>query len=221
MRSAVVALVPVKALDKAKSRLGTHLSSVERSALARHMIYDVLSVLSAVPRLVTMVVTSDAVAKQIAAQFDLTTITDQGSDESVVVEHATRHLVAQRAAGSLVIPGDVPLLTAEEVEQVLADGMGNRCVLVPSRSGRGTNAVLRMPPDLIDLKFGNDSFIPHLEKARRAQVHWKVLRLSGLGLDIDELDDLYELLRRPAATHTHAFLADSGIADRLSVHEPV
>ena len=79
MRSAVVALVPVKALDKAKSRLGTHLSPVERSALARHMIHDVLSVLSAVPRLVTMVVTSDAVAKQIAAQFDLATITDQGS----------------------------------------------------------------------------------------------------------------------------------------------
>ena len=223
MRSSVVALLPVKDFGLAKSRLAPHLGPVERSTIARCMVQDVLSVLTCVPGLVTVMVTADAGARKIAAQFKIRTVPDRGSGQSAVIKCATRDLADHGASGSLVIPGDVPALTVEEVEMVLAAGRGRGSVLVPSRSGRGTNAVLRRPPDLFDLQFGDDSFRPHLAKARESGAAWNVLDLSGLGLDIDEVEDLSELLKRPGQTRTHAFLVRSRVAKRLKVrvHERV
>ena len=88
-------------------------------------------------------------------------------------------------------------------------------VLVPSRDGRGTNAALRCPPDLFPLRFGNDSFQPHVAQAERSGAPCKILPLPGLGLDIDEADDLRELVNRPGQTQSQRYVRSMGIADRL------
>jgi 2-phospho-L-lactate guanylyltransferase len=113
----------------------------------------------------------------------------------------------------LTIPGDVPLITGEEVGKIIAahDRMPD-FVIAPAHDERGSNAILCAPPDLVPLKFGDDSFLPHLEAARRAGIEPKILRLPGIGLDIDHPRDLAAFLKIPSTTHTRALLEAAGVA---------
>src|SRR5262249_51407485 len=103
-------------------------------------------------------------------------------------------IAALRARGigtMLTIPGDVPGVTSAEIERLLAEhGAAPAFTIAPAHDGRGSNAILASPPELVPLAFGNDSFLPHLEAARRVGVEPKVIRLEGIGLDIDNPEDL-------------------------------
>jgi 2-phospho-L-lactate guanylyltransferase len=79
-------------------------------------------------------------------------------------------------------------------------------VLVPSRSGLGTNAVLLSPPGALSLRFGEPSFPAHLANARQLGLRTEVLELAGLGLDLDTPDDLDTFLASPSATATYRVL---------------
>ena len=87
--------------------------------------------------------------------------------------------------------------------------------IVPARDQQGSNCVICSPPDAVALSFGDNSFFPHLDAARRGGIEPTICALPGLGLDIDTPDDLAELLARPGETLSHAFLNESGIAARL------
>jgi 2-phospho-L-lactate guanylyltransferase len=87
--------------------------------------------------------------------------------------------------------------------------------IVPSRDGKGSNALACTPPDLIPFRFGDESFEPHCALARANGVEPRIMRLPGLGLDIDTAEDLAELLARGPEGATETFLGDSGIAERL------
>ena len=215
MNEQVTALLPVKQMDQAKSRLALNLSPEQRRELVRCMVQDVLATLIKVTNMTTIVLTSDEWARTLALEFGVDTIDDRGSGETAVIEGATEYLVEQGAAASLVIPGDVPLITIEEIDRILAARVKRGSVLIPSRSGRGTNAVLRAPADLFDLQFGDDSFPVHLRRARETGSPCEVLELEGIGLDVDRVDDLCELMDRQGHCRSQAFLESSGIADRL------
>jgi 2-phospho-L-lactate guanylyltransferase len=70
-------------------------------------------------------------------------------------------------------------------------------VLVPDAAGRGTNAALRTPADLFPLRFGNDSFLPHLASARATGLDCVILKLPGIARDVDRPEDLQELAAMP------------------------
>jgi 2-phospho-L-lactate guanylyltransferase len=89
-------------------------------------------------------------------------------------------------------------------------------VLAPSASGRGTNAVLQRPPGLFPLRFGNDSFLPHLAAARATGNPVEVLRLSGIGVDIDEPADLADLMATPGDTRAQRLLDEWRISERMA-----
>jgi 2-phospho-L-lactate guanylyltransferase len=78
---------------------------------------------------------------------------------------------------------------------------------VPSASGVGTNGVLLRPPAALSLTFGEPSFAAHLAAARRHELVTAVLRLPGLGLDIDTPDDLAALGARESRTRSGRLLA--------------
>jgi 2-phospho-L-lactate guanylyltransferase len=82
------------------------------------------------------------------------------------------------------------------------------CVIVPAADNRGTNAILRRPFNLIPLRFGNDSFQPHLAAARATGFEVIVRRFPGIGLDVDRPDDLDALLREPVRSRTQRLLLD-------------
>lgn len=226
-----VTLIPVKTFARGKQRLAPLLSPDERTALAVAMFRDVLAAITAARGVDRVcVVTSDGEARRLAGAAGAAVLaeTEQRSESASVDWGATR--CAEMGAGSvLVLPADLPLLTAGDVEAVLAAaGEGPGVVLVPSADELGSNAILRTPPLAIPSRFGHGSFERHQREAAQRGLPCRVLRLPRVALDVDELEHLEAVLAAEAATgtaaeastHTYALLRRLGVAERLSAWLP-
>jgi 2-phospho-L-lactate guanylyltransferase len=189
-------LIPVKNLKNAKQRLAAVLDQAARTALAQAMVHDVLEAVAGCNRRPEVaVVTNDAFASDLARHFGFQIIRDDANaSETAAIEMATRVCESQGAAQTLVIPGDIPLITANELEQLFSAVPENGSLLVPAADRRGTNAAFRRPANLFPLRFGNDSFRPHLDAARRSGLPCVVLSLPGIALDVDNPRDLQQLI---------------------------
>jgi 2-phospho-L-lactate guanylyltransferase len=77
------------------------------------------------------------------------------------------------------------------------------------------NAVACSPPDLLPLRFGDDSYFPHLDRARALGIEPGIVQRPGLALDVDTPDDLRAFLATPSATRAYDYLIRSGIAHRM------
>ncbi len=188
-------LIPVKNLDNAKQRLSPVLNPQERVELARAMCEDVLSTIASwQERPEVSVVTSDSFASGLAERFGFEVMRDPDNPgETGAIEMATRICVERGADSTLVIPADIPLIEVRELQQILNSAPPAGAVLVPDAAGRGTNAAFRSPADLFPLRFGNDSFLPHLASAKASGLPFEVLELPGIALDLDRPDDLDRL----------------------------
>jgi len=211
------AVLPVKEMAGAKERLSPLLSPTERVALMRVMVGEVLAALTAARGLAGVaVVTLDDWATEAARQAGARVITEGArTGHTGSVTAAARVLQAEGATGVLTMPGDIPALTAAEVEALL-DGHA-RFSIAPSHDEMGSNGVVLTPPDVVKLRFGDDSYRPHLAAARAAGVEPRVVRLPGVAMDIDHPADL-ELFARLAEarrTRTLAWLREAGVLARL------
>ena len=219
MTGGMWAAVPVKDMAEAKTRLSPALAPKERRQLFRLMLEDVLAALVEVPKLAgVMVVTRDEEVASLGTTYGVRILLEaENCGQSAAVAHAAITLKSEGVTGLLTVPADVPLMTAELVEQLLfIQAPAPAVTIVPDTNGRGTNALLCSPPDLIDFHFGDDSFQPHLAEARRHGCKPAVIYMPDIGLDIDRPDDLAKLIAGPGATRAQAWLNDSGIARRLA-----
>jgi len=208
-------LIPVKSLVQAKQRLASVLSQTARTELAQAMLLDVLEALDKwVDRPAVTLVTSDSFALELARQFSFETIADiTNRSETDAIEGATRVCESRGIASTLVIPGDVPLIQSWELQKVLEAAPVEGTVLVPAADGRGTNAAFRRPCGLFPLRFGNDSFQPHLAAARATGKPCVVLSLAGIALDIDSPSDLQQLAAAPGETRSQQLARRWNLAD--------
>jgi len=215
-------LVPVKSLKLAKQRLSPVLDRAGRLALAQAMLQDVLGTLSTwAHRPEVAVVTSDQFALELARSFGFQIIADAANlGETDAIERATHICEARGIEDTLVVPGDIPLIEAWELEKIFESASAEGSVLVPAADGRGTNAALRRPAGLFPLRFGNDSFKPHLAAARATQKPCIVLSLPGIALDVDSPADLKKLIAAPGETRSQCLARQWNLADySLAVHE--
>ena len=207
--SDVHAVVPVKDLGNAKQRLAAVLDRPARTALFRAMLEDVLEALSGVAALARiMLVTRDPAAIALAEHYGAECLVEpENRGHTAAVELAAKAL-AERGAGALLqVPGDIPCVTAAEIEAVIAAHAPPPAVTIaPSRDHHGSNAVLCSPPDVFPFRFGDDSFRPHLAAARAIGIEPAVVERTGLGLDIDTPDDLEAFLTSPSDTRTYRLL---------------
>jgi 2-phospho-L-lactate/phosphoenolpyruvate guanylyltransferase len=208
-------LVPVKNLANAKQRLASVLDQTSRVELAHAMLFDVLETLGAwTKRPEVAVVTSDSFALDLARRFDFEVIVDHANrSETDAIEMATQVCQSRGVDSTLVIPGDIPLVRTWELETILRLAPSEGSVLVPAADGRGTNAVWRRPAGLFPLRFGNDSFKPHLAAAKATQKPCVVLPLSGIGLDIDTPSDLGRLAAAAGETRTQRLVRQWDLTD--------
>jgi 2-phospho-L-lactate guanylyltransferase len=212
------AIVPVKELDRAKERLASVLSTELRQALMLAMLEDVLSAFAATPGLAGLaVVTVDPAARSMATGYGARVIEAGARDgHTGAVAAAAGFLAAEGHLGMLTVPGDVPLITAAEISQLLAaHRLAPAFTIAPSRDERGSNAILCSPPGAVPLRFGEDSFFPHLRAAEARGIRPTVVRLPGIALDIDTPEDLAAFALQPAPTHARALLAASGMLETL------
>ena len=125
------------------------------------------------------------------------------------LEEAASYLRDRGARGMLIVPGDVPLIDAAEINALLAQhhAQDSRVTIVPDRDSSGTNALLLSPPGCIGLRFGIDSCRRHTQSARDAGLSASVVNLPSLALDVDTAEDLSQLRLRGQGTQAHAVLA--------------
>jgi 2-phospho-L-lactate guanylyltransferase len=189
------AVVPVKDFAAAKQRLAPVLAAPARAALYAEMLDRVLAALTAARGIDGVLVVTNEPS---FARRDVRVVPDREcAGQSAAVAQGARILAAEGHRAMLTVPGDVPRATAAEIEQVLAGH--DRMTIVPSHDGLGTNALALSPPELIRFQFGTASFEPHCVAARALGIEPRILRLPGLGLDIDTPDDLALLQAMAAA----------------------
>jgi 2-phospho-L-lactate/phosphoenolpyruvate guanylyltransferase len=218
--SGIWAVLPVKEFEGAKQRLSSALSPEERRTLAITMLEDVLDAVSAVRDLAgVLVVTLDPAATSLAIRYGARVVTEGARDgHTGAVTAAARLLVREGGAGMMTMPGDIPRLSSEEIAATLAaHGAAPAFTIVPAHDDLGSNTIVCSPPDAVPLRFGEDSFFPHLDAARAQGIEPLVVRHSGIGMDIDNPVDLVTFLKMspPMRTRTLTFLEQSGVAGRL------
>ena len=183
-----VAVLPIKRFERAKQRLRRD----GRDALAAGMADDVLRALAGARSLDrVLVVTGDDAAKARAREHGAAVV-----DEAELAGHSgaaalgVAHAVELGATRVLLVPGDCPLLRAEDVDGLLARHPEPGVVVVPDRHGTGTNALLLDPPTAIPPAFGPGSRDRHVRLAREAGLPVQLDEVPALLMDVDTLEDL-------------------------------
>jgi len=216
-----VILVPIKNTAAAKQRLSSILDQPARTQLAQAMLTDVLSALHGWkdrPRV--GIVTSDPYAVKLAHEYQFEVVPDPDNPgETGAIEMATWECVERGEDSTLVIPADIPLMQAWELEVILQQAPAEGAVLVPAGDGRGTNAAFRRPANLFPLRFGNDSFKPHHAAAQATGKPCIVLQLPGIGVDVDNPADLQQLVFLAGETRAQVLARGWNVADRILAAE--
>jgi len=205
---AIWAAVPVKEFAGAKQRLARLLTTEQRQALAAAMLEDVLGALVAAPLGGIMVNTVDPLATNLARRYGARVVTDGARDGHTGAVTAMARMLAAEGYDMLTVPGDIPRVTAVEIAAVIeAARPAPSVTIVPAHDERGSNAVLCSPPLIMPLRFGDDSFLPHLASARTLGIEPTIIKLPGIALDIDQPEDVHALLQAQPAMHTRALLS--------------
>jgi 2-phospho-L-lactate guanylyltransferase len=181
-----VVLIPVKAFDQAKRRLGVTLPDDERVALVRAMATNVVTASDPLP---VAVVCDDPGVAHWAETLGATVIWEPGKGLNGAVRAAVDRLAAVGVTWITVAHGDLPRATGIGALEPF-DGV----TLAPDRHDDGTN-VLRLPA-ASDLQFayGPGSFRAHRAEAVRLGLSVRVLRVPALAYDVDWPADVAELL---------------------------
>ncbi len=212
----IVILVPIKDSTRAKIRMAPVLSPEERSRLAGVMLDDLIRALKPLDARVVFVTDSGPAAKT-AARLGWRVLWESGQiSESASVDEACRLLAREKTGAVLRLPADIPLAQTADIQQVLGARLNARsALLVPSWNWMGTNAVLRMPPDLFPSRFGHNSLVLHTQEALRARAHVEVLQNPRIALDLDDVGDILRFLTHKSDTATARLLTDLNIEERL------
>lgn len=187
------AIVPVKPMRRAKSRLSSVLGAEERLALSREMLNRVLEALAGVSGIErTLLVSRDTEAMALARHHGARTLSERPPiDLNQALQQATRAAVGSGASAVLVVPADLPLVTVEDLQELVAlSASPPVVVLAPDRRREGTNALLASPAGLIEYAFGPSSFDRHRASALTAGARVQVCDRPGLALDLDLPEDL-------------------------------
>src|SRR5882762_1028932 len=212
-------LLPIKDLRQAKQRLSPFLNPEERFALAQVMLADTIRAVRGVRMADKIfVVTNYAPAMQAAQENGWELLReDRQISESFSVDYASIQCAKRGVTALLRLPLDVPLVQSSDIDELLAvECAAPALVIVPSRDGAGTNAILRTPPTLFPSHFGSGSFVKHCTEAQRAGAHIVLRRNARLEMDVDDETDLRALVQQDlSGTETGVWLQSSGLMARL------
>jgi 2-phospho-L-lactate guanylyltransferase len=189
------ALIPTKRLAQAKSRLAPALEPLRRRALVLAMLRDVLRALLAAPDLAGVaVISGEPAVLALAAEGGALPLRDTGDTLNDALHQGAAQLAARGASELLVVPGDVPLISAGDIAAMLGALRGGaQLALAPARDGDGTNALALRLPSPLRFQFGPGSCARHLAQAQHLELAIHTYRSPTLGLDIDTIDDLCAL----------------------------
>ncbi|MBL4583608.1 MAG: 2-phospho-L-lactate guanylyltransferase [Pseudomonadales bacterium] len=195
------AVVPVKSLTDAKSRLADVLNDRARQHLVLAMLEDLLAVLHKISAIdQVLIVTNDARSMELAQRYNALILPEPTSAGlNLAVLHAANYLDEHQVARMLVLPADIPFAQADEIRELVSESdtqpnQASSVTLVSDQAGVGTNAMMLTPPDGMTPMYGENSFKRHTEYASELGLNPVLASVPSVGLDIDTPDDLLSLL---------------------------
>lgn len=183
----IAAAVPLKSLSAAKSRLASHLSPDERLAIVTDLVERTIEVLRAcgVFERIALATPETTLARRLAVDV----IEDRGTLNGAI-EDTQRWALDVGTTGLLVVPADLPLLSADDVLDLLdAARPMPALTIAPTRDG-GTGALLMQPPNVIRPHFGPQSFRLHCRAAEAEGAAVSVVMREGFAAELDTVEDL-------------------------------
>ncbi len=191
------ALVPLKSPRTAKTRLAPRLEDAERRELFFILAGHVLQTLREVGEIAEiMVITPSEDVARFATEEQVQFIRQSAETNMAdACQTGADQALKEGVESVLILPGDLPLLSADDVRLLLRNAQSQRqIVIAPDRRREGTNALLCRPPNVIPFLFGTRSFDAHVAAARAAGAAAHVVEAPGLSFDIDDVTD-FEMLR--------------------------
>ena len=191
----IAAIIPVKTFSNAKTRLQLPTEKVEE--LCKIMLEEILQVLSISPKIEEIIlITKEKKAIEIGKKFNTITIIDE-KEESVnqAVSLADEYLLENNFNASVVFPQDIPNIKTQDIDFMLKHQLHpNFAIIIPSRKFDGTNALVRMPIDLMKTHYDNDSYRNHMKTAKEHTMNVAMVFVKRIMLDVDNQEDLELLL---------------------------
>jgi 2-phospho-L-lactate guanylyltransferase len=190
--SPTYAIIPVKPLARAKSRLARALKAPTRAALVRSIFSRTLDVISEVERIDGVIVVSrDLTILELARQRNAIALAESESGLNSAITQAAQWAQLHAARSVMIIPVDLPLITSADLDAVIDRAAEERCVVIaPDRHEDGTNVLLVRPPDAIQFAYGASSFNIHRAQAIERGIIVHEYRSPTTAFDIDVPDDL-------------------------------
>ena len=193
----IAAIIPVKTFLNAKTRLDLSQQQVEE--LCKIMLEEILHILSISPQIEkTIMITKETQAIEIGKKFNTITIIDE-KEESVnsAVALADKYLLENNFDASIVFPQDIPFIKTQDIDFMLNYKMHpNFAIIVPSRRFDGTNALARMPIDLMETHYDEDSYKIHMNTAKEHTLNVAMVFVKRIMWDVDNMEDLKFLLEQ-------------------------
>lgn len=192
-------IVPLKDLVSAKTRLSGFLRPGERRALAQAMVEDVLNVLTTNKQIgrVTLV-SDDPGAGLLSRKYDIELLEEHLLDcrgLNPVLEKSCDLLPADGGEPTIILHGDMPLLSSADLDQVLRmTAQSGGLVIGCDRRLMGTNLLAFEPGARPRFAFGSNSCNKHRSNANEAGIPVSIVRTMGIGFDVDEPGDLALLM---------------------------
>ncbi|HEX6109897.1 MAG TPA: 2-phospho-L-lactate guanylyltransferase [Ktedonobacteraceae bacterium] len=188
------ALIPVKSLASAKSRLAPYLSQNQRETLVLDMLHHVLRVLFESRLLARVsVVSPDTQILAQAQAWGAQALMEEQQGHNAALHAAALRDKAAGATALLTTSADLPLLCIHDIQALIEQSKQYQVVLAASLDGTGTNAILARPPLALPYLFGPNSLQRYLDAARQKHLSSVLLRRIGLAFDVDTIGDLREL----------------------------
>lgn len=203
MNGGTVVLVPIRSLTGGKTRLASALTPDARATLTRRMLARVVDAAIESGTVETVLVISpDPAALDLAAALDPRVVAvPQDPDVSGLngaIEQGRIWATTHRAGSYLVLFGDLPLLDADDVKNLVRRDAP--VVIAPDRHGAGTNALLlrlgAVDPHQAPFRFGFGvgSYANHVDEAHRLGLEVAVSLTPGTAFDLDTPEDLVTML---------------------------
>lgn len=193
----IAAIIPVKTFTKAKTRLD--LSSEKIDNLCKIMLEEILHTISISPQIdKTIIVTKEEKAIEIGKKFNAVILVDE-KEESVnsAVALADKYLLENNYDASIVFPQDIPYIKTQDIDFMLNyKAPPNFAIIIPSRRFDGTNALMRMPIDLMETHYDEDSYKIHMNTAKKHTLNVAMVFVKRIMWDVDNIEDLKFLLEQ-------------------------
>ena len=185
------ALIPVKSLHTAKSRLAPHLTQTQRVTLVLNMLHHIICILQASNVLDRIsVVSSDQHVLEQAQAWGAHAHIEEEAGHNPALTAAAKREIAAGSTALLTISADLPFLQVCDIHGMIEQSKQHAIILAPSHERTGTNALLVRPPLALPYTFGPGSLQRYLSESCTRQLSSHLFTSIGLASDIDTIDDL-------------------------------